>query len=102
MNKIYLFQYTGDFAENKDIAKNLRIEIIETEIKNGNKVTIDFENVTSATQSFIHALISEVIRIFGVDIIDDILFKNCNDQIKTIIRIVIEYVQDGIFTNPDE
>jgi hypothetical protein len=102
MKKIYLFGYSGDFAENKDIAKSLRIEIIEPEIKNGNKVTIDFENVTSATQSFIHALISEVIRIFGVDIIDNILFKNCNDQIKTIIRIVIEYVQDGIFTNPDE
>lgn len=102
MKKILLFEYTGDFAENKDIAKNLRIDIIEPEMKIGNKVTIDFDNVTSATQSFIHALISEVIRVFGVDIIDNLLFKNCNDQIKTIIRIVIEYVQDGIFTNPDD
>ena len=102
MKKILLFSYTGDFAENKDIAKNLRIEVIEPEIRNGNKITIDFDKVTSATQSFIHALISEVIRRFGVDVLEDILFKNCNEQIKTIIRIVVEYVQDGIFTDPDE
>ncbi|MBL7694954.1 MAG: DUF4325 domain-containing protein [Ferruginibacter sp.] len=102
MTKISLFEYTGDFAENKDIAKSLRIEIIEHTIKKGGKITIDFNSVTSATQSFIHALISEVIRVFGIDVLDSILFKNCNKQVKTIISIVVEYVQDGIYTDPEE
>ena len=102
MRTIILFDHTKDFAENKDIARQLRTEVIEPELQQGNKITIDFKNVTSATQSFVHALISEVIRTFGVDVLDNVLFKNCNEQIKTIIKIVVEYVQDGIYTEPDE
>ena len=98
---INLFQDTGDFAENKDIAKDIRINKIEPELKKGNTVTIDFDKITSATQSFVHALISNAIRQFGINILDKILFKNCNEQIKTIIMIVVDYVQDGIFTEPE-
>lgn len=102
MKKIEVFQYSGDFAENKDIARKLRIEQIEPEVIKGNSLIIDFVKVTSATQSFIHALISEVIRINGADILDKLLFKNCNKKIQTIIEIVVEYVQDGIFTEDDK
>ncbi|MBN9485138.1 MAG: hypothetical protein BGO70_10860 [Bacteroidetes bacterium 43-93] len=101
MTKIELYNYTGDFAENKDIAKDLRINCIEPNIVN-DSVQLDFNNITSATQSFIHALISNVIRINGVDVLDRLYFKNCNDQIKTIINIVVDYVQDGIFIDPED
>lgn len=96
MKKILLFELTSDFAENKDIAKNLRINEIEPALASNEKVTLDFNKVTSATQSFIHALISEVIRVNGVDVLERIYFKNCNSNIKTIIQIVVDYVQDGI------
>src|SRR5437870_10369565 len=102
MMTIELFKYSSDFAENKDIARKLRIDKIEPELAKGNSITVDFENVTSATQSFIHALISESIRKYGVEILERLQFKNCNDKIKTIIEIVAEYVQDGIFTEDDE
>jgi hypothetical protein len=102
MKKIELFQSSSDFAENKDIARNLRIDIIEPELAKGNSIIIDFDKVSTATQSFIHALISETIRKYGVDILDKLQFKNCNNKIKTIIEIVVEYVQDGIFTEDDE
>lgn len=101
MTTIFLYQDTGDFAENKDIAKDIREKKIEPEIKNGATVTIDFASITSATQSFIHALISNVIREYGVDVLDRLLFKNCNEKVKTIIMIVVDYVQDGIYTEPD-
>lgn len=102
MKIIPLHYYSGDFAENKDIARKLRIEEIEPDLKTGKDLTIDFQGVTSATQSFIHALISQTIRDYSVDILERINFKNCNEQIQTVIEIVVEYVQDGIFTEDDE
>lgn len=98
---IELYSYTGDFAENKDAAKKIRIDQIEPAISMGKKVILDFNGVTSATQSFIHALISNAIRINGVESLDRLHFKNCNEQVKTIIRIVVDYVQDGIYTDPE-
>ncbi|SRR6266498_127710 len=100
--EIQLYKYSGDFAENKDMARKLRIEQIEPELKKSHEVVVDFKGVTSATQSFIHALISQTIRDFGVDILENLTFKNCNEKIQTVIEIVVEYVQDGIFTEDDE
>ena len=102
MKTITLFKLTGDFADNKDLARKLRIEQIEPELDKGNNLIIDFENITSATQSFIHALISAVIRKYNVDILNKISFKNCNSKVQTIIEIVVEYVQDGIFADDIE
>lgn len=102
MIEINIFDYTNDFAENKDIARELRLETIEPTLKDGKNVILNFDNVTSATQSFIHALVSQTLRDFGVDILENLQFKNCNDKVQTIIEIVVEYVQDGIFTEDDE
>lgn len=102
MKIIQLHDYTSDFAENKDIARMLRLEHIEPELKMENEVIIDFNKVTSATQSFIHALISQTIRDYSVNVLERLNFKNCNEQIRTVIEIVVEYVQDGIFTEEDE
>jgi len=102
MKSIELFFKTGDFAEDKDVARTIRINEIDPEIKNNKKVELNFAGVTSATQSFIHALISQVIRDHGVNALENILFKNCNSRVKAIIEIVVEYVQDGIFTEPND
>ena len=102
MTSIKIYDYTGDFAENKDSAKNLRQTFIEPVLKQKGKITLDFKGVTSATQSFIHALISQTIRNFGVDILNEINLKNCESKVQTIIEIVVDYVQDGIFTEDDE
>jgi F0F1-type ATP synthase membrane subunit a len=99
---VSISDYTDDFAEDKDIARDLRKEQIQPALNRKEKVTIDFRNVSSATQSFIHALISEVIRVYGIDILEEISFQNCNSRIQTIIEIVVEYVQDGIFTDDDD
>ena len=62
---IKLVKTIGDFAENKDAARILRAEQIIPSLKKGDDVILDFKNVNGATQSFIHALISEPIRVFG-------------------------------------
>jgi F0F1-type ATP synthase membrane subunit a len=102
MTQILIYDYTNDFAENKDIARDLRKNQIQPALDKKEKVTIDFKNVSSATQSFIHALISEVLRIYGIAVLEDLIFQNCNSRIQTIIEIVVEYVQDGIFTDDED
>lgn len=94
MKEIELFPKTGNFAENKDVARELRIKEIIPAFRNHQVVILDFNKVDSATQSFIHALISDIIRKEGYEVIDRLNFKNCNDTIKKIITIVIEYMQD--------
>ncbi|MBU3913415.1 MAG: STAS-like domain-containing protein [Nanoarchaeota archaeon] len=92
--EIKLYEYVGTFAENKDIAKDIRINKIIPSLENSEEITLDFDKVKSATQSFVHALISDVIRKNGIKILDRVYFKNCSDTIKKIIEIVIEYMQD--------
>ena len=94
MKEIKIFDYTGEFAENKDTARDLRIEQILPILKEGEKITLDFQNVNLSTQSFIHALISDLIRSEGIDVLDLMSFKNCNETITTLIKIVVAYMQD--------
>jgi len=95
MKTIKLFPLTGEFAENKDLARSIRLKEIIPLLENQEQVTLDFENIDSATQSFIHALISDLIRNFGIEVLDNILFKNCNNIVKKIISIVTDYMQEG-------
>ena len=88
--------YVGDFAENKDIAKKLRIEKIMPALSKQNEVVLDFVGVTGATQSFIHALISDPIRELQDIAFDKLFYKNTNDDIREIISIVYRYMQESL------
>jgi len=95
MKHIELIKYTGDFAENKDIARELRLQQILPELEKGGEVVLDFHGITAATQSFVHALISDVIRKYTDAVYDKIEFKNCSPSIQQIIGIVADYMEDG-------
>ena len=56
-------------------------------------MTFDFENMTGATQSFIHALISEAMRQYGDRVYDNVFYKNAIPEIRQIISIVYRYMQ---------
>lgn len=94
MTEIMMLEITGDFAENKDLARQLRRGCILPTLNSKEDVILNFKGVNGATQSFIHALISEIIREKGIDVLDNIIFKNCNTTIKKIINIVVEYMQN--------
>lgn len=95
MIRIRLFNRTGSFAEDKDLARTIRREQIIPALNRREEVILDFENVDSATQSFIHALISDLIRNHGAEVLDQIRFKSCNNTIQKIIGIVVDYMQEG-------
>lgn len=92
---IKLHERVGSFAENKDEARNIRRDIIIPALEKGEEVILDFEKIEAATQSFIHALISDLLRKYGSDILDEVIFKNCNETVQKIIGIVVEYMQQA-------
>ena len=94
MKKINLLKKVGSFAENKDKARDIRLHEIIPALEKNEEVILDFKQVESATHSFIHPLISDLIRKYGIEILDMISFKNCNETIKKIITIVVDYMQE--------
>ncbi|MEA2082420.1 MAG: STAS-like domain-containing protein [Elusimicrobiota bacterium] len=96
MKTIIIFDRAGAFAENKDVAGDIRVNEITPALEAGEDVTLDFAGVDAATQSFIHALISDILRKRGAKALDDIVFKSCNITVKKIIEIVVEYMLEGM------
>lgn len=89
--KISIRKVAGSFAENKDIAKEIRLKYINPSIKKNEGVILDFKGVDSSTQSFIHAMISEAFQKNGINALDFFEFKNCNKPIKSLIATVVNY-----------
>ena len=98
---IKIRKITGDFAENKDSAKKLRIEKIMPALSKGDEVILDFDGISGATQSFIHALISDPIRELRNVAFDHLVYKNANDDIREIISIVYRYMQESLDGSDD-
>lgn len=94
MKRIDIHAYAGVFAENKDVARDLRLKEIIPALERKEEVILDFARVEAATQSFIHALISDLLRKYGNDVLDRIEFKSCNDTVKKIVTIVVDYMQE--------
>jgi hypothetical protein len=92
--EIKVFPRTGKFAENKDVAREIRLNDILPALEEGKEIILDFQGIDSTTQSFVHALVSDVIRKKGIRILDRIFFKNCNTVVQKIIKIVVDYMQD--------
>jgi hypothetical protein len=60
----------------------------------GEEAVVDFTAVEGATQSFVHALISDLFRKEG-DLLDRVSFKGCNETVRKIVAIVFDYMQEA-------
>ena len=98
MKKIDIYERVGkkDFAENKDIGKDIRINDIMPELEKHSEVILDFDKIDMASQSFIHSLVSDPIRQYGDRALELMIFKNCGEKVKGMIKIVLGYLQDAI------
>ena len=50
---------TGEFAEDKDRARELRVSAVVPQLESGGEVVLDFDGAKYVTQSFVHALVGE-------------------------------------------
>jgi hypothetical protein len=89
------------FAEDKDEARNIRVNQILPTLQAGEIVILDFSGIKYATQSFIHALIGEALRQYRDTALERIEFRNCSAQLKNIIGLVVDYSLGG-FKEPQE
>lgn len=83
------------FTEDKDQARKIRQDRLLPAIENGENVTLDFENVTYATQSFVHSLIGEALNQHGESLLEKVEFKNCSPQMRSLIALVVDYSLSG-------
>lgn len=95
MKEIKLFPLAGEFAEDKDIARDLRLNQIIPALEKGEDVILDFSGINAVTQSFVHALISDLFRKFGNEVLDHVSFKSCNETVQKILSIVTDYMQEA-------
>lgn len=95
MKTVGICARAGAFAENKDVARALRLEEIVPALDAGEDVVLDFSGVDAATQSFVHALISDLLRKRGAAVLDRLEFKSCNETVRKIVAIVVDYMQEG-------
>ncbi len=93
MIQIRIYDLAGAFAENKDIAADIREHSVRPALETGEKVVIDFTGVEGATQSFVHALVADLIRTRGAKVLERIDFRACNKTVRSIVAIVAEYSQ---------
>lgn len=93
MRTISILEKAGAFAENKDVARALRLGEILPALEKGEEIVIDFAGVGAATQAFVHVLISDALRTYGDAALDRMAFKSCDEDVKKIINIVVQYMQ---------
>ena len=91
MKEIKLITEVGSFAEDKDAAARLRNLIVRPAIQQHESLVLDFRDVRLATQSFIHALVSDVLRKQGEAALSLIEFRGCNQAVRGIIETVVQY-----------
>ncbi|HRP99679.1 MAG TPA: DUF4325 domain-containing protein [Terrimesophilobacter sp.] len=96
-----IYASVGTFAGDKDAAAHIRDTYLKRQLEQGNAAILDFRGVELATQSFIHALVAAAIR-SDASTLDLIEFKNCNETVREIIQIVVDYAQDDFGVESDQ
>ncbi len=102
MTVVKVGEALGDFAGDKDEARSLRERLLEPALRAGESVDLEFQGVELATQSFIHALVSDLVRSRDLDALELMTFTNCNDSVRELVEIVVEYRQEDVVANADE
>lgn len=92
--RISIFAHAGSFGGDKDAAARVRDQLLKPALKDSdNEVILDFVDVEFVTQSFIHALLSAVVR-RTPSTLDRLSFEHCTDSVRQIIEIVTQYSQE--------
>jgi hypothetical protein len=83
------------FNDDKDEAKRIRENTIIPTLAADDCVVLDFSEVKSSTQSFVHALVGEALQRFKEPALEKIQFKNCTPLMKGLVQLVVDYSLGG-------
>lgn len=85
----------GGFAEDKDEARRIRTATLLPALEKDQVVILDFGDVKYSTQSFVHALLGEVLQRFQEPVLENLEFRHCSPQLKSLVQLVIDYSLGG-------
>lgn len=78
-----------DFEEDNEAAVHIRDAELRPRIERGERVVLDFRGVRAPTQSFVHALCSELFKIPGSLV--RLTFLDCSPSAREIVKAVAAY-----------
>jgi hypothetical protein len=90
------------FTDDKDEAKRIRESTIIPTLAAGDHIVLDFCNVKSSTQSFVHALVGEALQRFKEPVLEKIQFKSCTPLMKGLVQLVVDYSLGGFRSENQE
>jgi hypothetical protein len=99
--RIVLKSGADRFAEDKEEARQIRLEQVMPALERGEDVMLDFGDVSYATQSYVHALIGEALQKHGEEALKNLEFKNCSDALRSVIGLVVDYTLGGFQKETD-
>lgn len=83
----------------RQTAETIR-EIILQHIQKGEKITLDFENISLITQGFADELIGILVRAFGIEFVkSNIKIVNATENIRKMLNTVAHYSKN-LIPNP--
>uniref|UniRef100_A4XX40 DUF4325 domain-containing protein n=1 Tax=Ectopseudomonas mendocina (strain ymp) TaxID=399739 RepID=A4XX40_ECTM1 len=90
--KLYLsiYNYFGQYAEDKEAAIKFRDKRITPAIDSGKKIVLDFDNVISAPHSFLSALIASPTKRLGMTTYKIIKITNATAEIRETIDFIFD------------
>lgn len=91
MNTTCTIEVPGPVAQDKDWARRARLHTLLPALSSRIEVRLDFSKVTIATQSFVHALVSEAIRTHGEAVLSIMEFHRCSAQVELTVKTVVTY-----------
>jgi hypothetical protein len=90
--KVNIIDFSDTFAEDKDIARAIREDyIFPIYATTSEDIVLCFDGIDSTTQSFVHALISDLLQKFGEPALERLVFEKCSPAVRSLVATVINY-----------
>ncbi|MFC4995226.1 STAS-like domain-containing protein [Rubritalea tangerina] len=95
-HELTLRELVGSFAANGTMGDQLRIDKIEPLWKESEKIILNFEGVSSMTDSFANAFIGNIVERHPEDFRAKLRFINCSPLVKSFIKGALQYAQSRL------
>ena len=94
--ELKLKQEVGSFCGNGTNGDRLRREKIEPNWDQSELIVLNFEGVSSMTDSFANAFIGNIVESHPDDFREKLRFTNCSSLVKTFIKSALQMAQNRI------
>ena len=91
--KLTLSETFGSFAANGTIGDLFRTDEIEPHWDTYSTIILDFQGISSMTDSFANAFIGNMAELHPEDFKTKLRFKNCSPLVKSFIKSALQFAQ---------